>query len=143
MLIIELHSAVCNFVICHLHKEQRQQFAVSSKRKLFYLCILLSGSEMSHITQTGAAIFNLSGRQAESVSHRDEMSSALIHEKIKAQSDSLPLYYRAYSEHLSLSNPPFKKKKKKMLHVCVGETSLPHLTLWTEISMETMWPFED
>lgn len=29
-----------------------------------------------------------------------------------------------------------------MLHVCVGETSLLHLTLWTEISMETMWPFE-
>lgn len=43
--------------ICHLHKEQQQQFAISPQRELFYLCILLSGSEMTHTTQTGTVIF--------------------------------------------------------------------------------------
>lgn len=67
--------------ICRLHKEQRRQYPISPQREVFYLCILLSASEMSHTTQTGTVISNLSGRLADSVSHRDMMFPTLIHKK--------------------------------------------------------------
>lgn len=43
---------------------------------------------MSHTTQTGTVIFNLSERLADSVSHRDWLSPALIHKNIKAKSET-------------------------------------------------------
>lgn len=110
------------FTICHSHKEQQQQFAVCSQKGTLFICAF-SCQDPRWVTWHKLALrFSICqrGRLKTYPTETGFLPLSFIKNKRPIR-DSHPLYYRAYAEHLSLSNPVFsKKEKRKTQHVCVG-----------------------
>lgn len=99
--------------ICHPHKEQQQQFAISSQRKLLFVHSPLR--IRGWVTQHKLALwFSICQRGWLILYSIETGCLPLSFKKNESQINApRPFYYRAYTEHLS---SPFWKTQ----HVCVG-----------------------